>query len=68
MNLSYQTFIVVAIIHLSYTVLANGINRCDCDDLQIQDPDGDIGNQNFTKQNDTHNMKPYYFSIQRNML
>ena len=68
MKIRYQIFIIVAIICSSYTVLINGINSCDCDDLQIQDPDGDIGNQNFTKQNDTHNTKPYYFSIQRNML
>ena len=40
---------------------------CECDVLHIES-DGPIGNQNFTKQNDTRNGKPHYFSIQQNMI
>ena len=39
-----------------------------CDVLQIDDPDGLFGYQNFTKQNTIRNGKPIYFSTQRNMI
>ena len=61
-------FIIVVIIYSSYTVLANESNNCDCDVLQINDPYGSIGNQNFTRQNGTYNEKPYYVSGQWNMI
>ena len=43
-------------------------NNCDCDVLQINDPYGVIGNQNFTRQNGTYNEKPYYVSSQWNVI
>ena len=43
-------------------------NDCDCDVLEINDPHGSIGNQNFTRQNGTYNEKPYYVSGQWNMI
>ena len=43
-------------------------HNCDCDVLQINDPYGSIGNQNFTRQNGTYNEKPYYVSGQWNMI
>ena len=66
-----QIFTIVAIIYSSISVLAAKRfpnENCDCDVLQVNETSGVIGNQNFTKQNDTLNGKPYYFSIQRNML
>ena len=45
------------------------IDNCDCDVLQINDPDGLMGYQNFTKQNGLYqDGKPYFFSIQQNMI
>ena len=67
MNIRCQIFIFVAIIYSSYSVLANESN-CDCDILQIDDPDGSFGHQNFSKQDTTRNGKPIYFSTQRNMI
>ena len=64
----YQIFIIVAIIYLSYSVLANESDNCDCDVLQVNDPLGPIGYQNFTKQNGTLNGKSYYFSTKQNMI
>ena len=50
-------------------VSADDLSNCDCDVLQINDPRlGSNGNQNFTKQNDTLNEKPYFFSTQKNMI
>ena len=46
----------------------DGISNCDCDVLEINYQDGLIGYQNFTKQNDAYNGKPYYFSSQWNMI
>ena len=43
-------------------------NNCDCDILQINDPFGSIGIQNFTKQNYTLWGSPYYFSTQLSMI
>ena len=43
-------------------------NDCDCDVLEINDPHGSIGNQNFTRQNGTYNEEPYYVSGQWNMI
>jgi hypothetical protein len=44
-------------------------DNCDCDFLQIIDPDGLMGYQNFTKQDGLYqDGKPYYFSIQQNMI
>ena len=60
-------FIFVVILFSSYSVLANE-NDCDCEVLQVEDPDGKIGYQNFTKQNGTRNGKPYYVSMQKNMI
>ena len=39
-------FIIVAIIYSSYGVLANESDNCDCDVLQVNDPDGPIGFEN----------------------
>ena len=78
MHFWYQIFLSVAIIFHTCTivnstppivpVLANESANCDCDVLQVDDPDGLIGYQNFTKQNQTRNGKPIYFSIQQNMI
>ena len=47
----YQIFIIVAIIYRTHSIKStNGLGICDCDVLQINDPLGVIGNQNFTKQ------------------
>ena len=67
MNIRCQIFIFVAIIYSSYSVLANE-TYCNCDVLQIDDPDGSFGHQNFSKQDTTRNGKPIYFSTQRNMI
>ena len=37
----------MAIIYLPYGVLANESDNCECDVLQVDDPDGLIGYQNF---------------------
>ena len=63
-----QMFIIMAIIYSSHTVLANESDTCECHVLQIRDPDGSIGVQNFTKQNDTMFGYPYYFSTKQNMI
>ena len=65
-----QIFVILAITYSSYTVLADESDNCDCNVLQIYDKfnSSGIGIQNFTKQNDTHNGNPIYFSTQRNML
>ena len=67
MDIRRQMAIIVVIIYSSYSVLANESN-CDCDVLQIDDPDGSFGNQNFTKQKTIRNGKPIYFSTQWNMI
>ena len=59
-------FIIVAFIYLSYGVLANESDNCTCDVLHMSG--GSFGNQNFTKQNNTRNGKPYYFSTKTNMI
>ena len=62
-------FIRVAILCLSFSVLATfQFPNCDCDVLQIDDSLGVIGVQNFTKQNDTYNDRPIYFSSKYNMI
>ena len=63
-----QMFIIVAITYSSYTVLADESDNCDCNVLQIYDKFGVIGIQNFTKQNNTHNGNPIYFSTLQNMI
>ena len=71
MHFWYQIFLNVAVIFHTCTivlVLANESANCDCDVLQVDDPDGLIGYQNFTKQNQTRNGKPIYFSTQQNMI
>ena len=68
MHVRCQKFIILAIIYSSYSVLAKESDNCDCDVLQVNDPDGPIGYQNFTKQNGTLDGKPYYFSTQQNMI
>ena len=68
----YQMFFIVTIIYHTCTIVSgNSVHKsdiCDCDVLQIDDPDGVIGYQNFTKQNQTLNGKPIYFSIQQNII
>ena len=59
-----QMLIIVAII----CALVNKSDNCDCDVLQVNDPDGLIGYQNFTKQIGDIDGKPYYFSTQRYMI
>ena len=64
-------FIRVAILCSSYSVLATlrfPGETCDCDVLQVEDPDGFIGYQNFSKQTQTRNGKSIYFSTQQNMI
>ena len=78
MHFWYQIFLSVAIIFHTCTivnstppivlVLGNDSANCDCDVLQVFDPDGSIGYQNFTKQNQTRNGKPIYFSTQQTMI
>ena len=68
MHVRCQKFIILAIIYSSYSVIAKESDNCDCDVLQVNDPDGPIGYQNFTKQNGTLDGKPYYFSTQQNMI
>ena len=65
-----QILIIVAVIYSSYTVFAKviGLDDCECNVLQIYDQVGVIGIQNFTKQNDTDNGNPIYFSTQQNMI
>ena len=67
MHISCQ-LIIVAIIYSSYGVLASESGNCDCDVLQINDPDGVIGDQNFTKQNGKLNEKPYYYATMNSLL
>ena len=69
----YQMFFIVTIIYYTCTIVSgNSVRKsdsCDCDVLEIDDPDPDlIGYQNFTKQNQTINGKPIYFSIQQNVI
>ena len=83
MNVRYQMFIILAFIYSSYSLLAiesdkwnqvynrsesslNRSNNCECDVLQIYSPA--FGTYNFTKQNDTHNDKPIYFSTSMHMI
>ena len=78
MHFWYQIFLSVAIIFHTCTIvnstppidlgLGNESAHCDCDVLQVDDPDGSIGHQNFTKQDETRNGKPIYFSTQQNMI
>jgi hypothetical protein len=75
----YQIFITLAVISCtcannkfnrptidSSSALANESDDCKCDVLEING--GLIFYQNFRKQNDTHNGKPYYFSDQWNLI
>ena len=75
----YQKFIFVTIIYRTFTngthpvtsgssVIANESANCDCDVLQMNSPDDWFDNQTFTKQNDTRNRKPIYFSTRGNMI
>ena len=80
MNVGWQMFIFVTIIYQTCASISrtrptlnrgfsdNGLGKCDCDVLQINDALGVIGDQNFIKQNGTYNEKPYYFSNQWNMI
>ena len=73
MYASCQIFSILAIIYSLHSVLCAPnfyeSDNCDCDVLQINDPRlGSNGNQNFTKQNDTLNGKPYFFSTQQNII
>ena len=63
-----QMFIILTLIYSLYSALANKSGPCDCDVLQINDPGGLIGFQNFTKQSDALNGKPYYISNEKNMI
>mgnify|MGYP001184689918 CR=1 FL=1 len=67
----HKVLIIVTIIYHSCPIVSgesNNVSRinCDCDVLQITTPDG--SSSNFTKQNDTIFMKPYYFSMKRNLI
>ena len=70
MHVRHQMYIFLALIYLFFNVLANETGPCECDVLQINNSNGVIGFQTFTKQNDAHNKKPYYFSVlpNRNMI
>ena len=74
-------FIIVAIIYQTCTIVSgkrhtskhgsvftSETDNCDCDVLHIDDSRGVIDNQIFTKQNETYNEKPYYFSSKGNMI
>ena len=61
MYLRCQFFTIVAIIYSSYSVLANNIDDCPCDVLEVES-DWLAGTQKFTKQIGTLNGEPYYFS------
>ena len=63
-----QMFIILALIYPFYIVLANASGTCDCDVLQINDTSGVIGFQNFTKQKDNLQGKPFYVSNQKNRI
>ena len=67
MHVSCQ-LIIVAIIYSCYNILAIESTKCDCDVLQVNDPNGVIGYQNFTKQNRTLNGKPFYLSMKQHMI
>ena len=62
----YQTCIIGSCIRPISMKVSH--DNCNCDVLQINDQDGVIGNQIFTKQNETYNGKPYYFSSRDNMI
>ena len=62
MYAKWQTFIIVILTYSFYGVLANENGTCDCDVLEINSPASLFGHQNFTKQNDVLNEKPYYIS------
>ena len=74
----YQMFIIVAIIYHTFEIVSgvqpfipSGIKEsynCHCDVLQVNDPDGYIGNQNFTRQDGTLNEKPYYTSTKKDVI
>ena len=67
MYLRCQFFTIVAIIYSSYSVLANNIDDCPCDVLEVES-DWLAGTQKFTKQIGTLNGKPYYFSTKWNVI
>ena len=68
MHVRCQMFIILTLIYLFCSALANKSDPCDCDVLKINDPGGLIGFQNFTKQRDALNGKPYYISNEKHMI
>ena len=68
MHVRSQMFIILTLICPFYSALANKSSPCDCDVLKINDPAGLIRFQNFTKQRDALNGKPYYISNEKNMI
>ena len=67
MHVSCQLIIVV-IIYSCYNILAIESNTWDCDVLQVNDPNGTIGYQNFTKQSGTLYEKPFYVSMKQHVI
>ena len=67
MHVRCQMFIILTLIYPFCSALANESGPCDCDVLKIDDPRL-IGFQNFTKQRDDLNGKPYYISNEKNMI
>ena len=67
MHISCQ-LIIVAIIYLCYNILAIESNTCDCDVLEVNEPNGTIGHQNFTKQSGTLHEKPFYVSMKQHVI
>ena len=68
MQVRRQMFIILTLIYPFYSVLADKSGPCDCEVLLINNPGGVIGFQNFTKQRDALNGKPYYISNEKNMI
>ena len=68
MHVRSQMFIILTLIYPFYSVLADKSGPCDCEVLLINNPGGVIGFQNFTKQRDALNGKPYYISNEKNMI
>ena len=67
MHVSCQ-LIIVAIIYLCYSIIFIESKVCECDVLQVKEPSGVIGYQNFTKQSGTLDNKPFYFSLQKGLI
>ena len=65
----HQKIIIFVIIFFCYCTSANENNECGCDILQIN-YSGDPNNTdyNFTIQSEQINGRPYYFSIQRDII